>query len=621
MNTEESADPTIEGAENAVQHPEHLTEHLNGEAALGHLEVPAGQAADNTILETAVSGIPTLFVRRPGAELSAGLVFRVGQADETLAVRGITHLVEHLALHSVGAGDVHHNGTTEDVVTNFYASGSVEQVVRLLNGVCTSLRDLPTHRIEVEKEILRTEARGRGSAVRMGPMIRYGAEGHGLASYAELGLPGIDAGAVSTWAREAFTLGNVVLWVVGEEIPDSLDLQLPDGPRLPLPAVTSAVPQTPAWFLEDNADVVHVSAVVPRSPAARLFTQVVNRAVFEELRQRDGLSYTAAAQYWPRDRDSAVISVMADSLPEKRGAVVGAMVDVLARVRWGTITDDELAAARAMMTQALGHRDWLAASLPTTARDLLLGLPVTSMDQLAQESADVTVADLHSVAEALHDSAVAQVPVLGLDWAGFTQAPMSSTEVVSGREFRVPGHEHTALVVGPEGVMMRWEGGQSTVLYRDAVILQSFGDGGRWLVGRDGFQVQVEPTVHGVDPSTIAGIDAAVHRSRVVSLPARPAGELPQPPPPPSDPGPTGTRAPAPTRRRLTVGRVLHGALRWALGLLTAFALLVAVTATGTAIDSRMGADIVGAVFLWVTFGAFGWGTFRLWRRSRRSGE
>nr|WP_117212210.1 insulinase family protein [Allorhizocola rhizosphaerae] len=32
--------------------------------------------------------------------MAAGLVFRVGQADETLATHGISHLVEHLALRS-----------------------------------------------------------------------------------------------------------------------------------------------------------------------------------------------------------------------------------------------------------------------------------------------------------------------------------------------------------------------------------------------------------------------------------------------------------------------------------------------------------------------------------------
>jgi hypothetical protein len=44
---------------------------------------------------------PQLIAPGPGP-LSAGLVFRVGQADETLAWSGITHMVEHLALFRHG---------------------------------------------------------------------------------------------------------------------------------------------------------------------------------------------------------------------------------------------------------------------------------------------------------------------------------------------------------------------------------------------------------------------------------------------------------------------------------------------------------------------------------------
>ena len=47
------------------------------------------------IRETEVDGVPTLLAPRNGP-LAAGLTFRVGQADETLATAGITHLLEHL---------------------------------------------------------------------------------------------------------------------------------------------------------------------------------------------------------------------------------------------------------------------------------------------------------------------------------------------------------------------------------------------------------------------------------------------------------------------------------------------------------------------------------------------
>jgi predicted Zn-dependent peptidase len=47
-------------------------------------------------IETTHQGIQTVLAPRAGGQLTAGLLFRVGRADETLSTAGITHLVEHL---------------------------------------------------------------------------------------------------------------------------------------------------------------------------------------------------------------------------------------------------------------------------------------------------------------------------------------------------------------------------------------------------------------------------------------------------------------------------------------------------------------------------------------------
>ena len=88
-----------------------------------------------------VDGVPVLVAKTSGP-LRAGLMFRVGRADETLATGGITHLVEHLALHRHGVTDYHYNGMTGVTTTNFITQGTPEAVVAFLNGVCAGLRDL-----------------------------------------------------------------------------------------------------------------------------------------------------------------------------------------------------------------------------------------------------------------------------------------------------------------------------------------------------------------------------------------------------------------------------------------------------------------------------------------------
>ena len=145
------------------------------------------------IEQTVVDGIPTLVAPGNGAA-RGGITFRVGRADETLARSGLTHLVEHLALHRLGLTDYHYNGSTESTTTHFFSQGSPEDIGDYLNSVCAALADLPWHRLDMEKQILRTEAAGRSQSPAEPLLLwRYGARGYGLSSYPEWGLAEITA--------------------------------------------------------------------------------------------------------------------------------------------------------------------------------------------------------------------------------------------------------------------------------------------------------------------------------------------------------------------------------------------------------------------------------------------
>ncbi|WP_307818659.1 hypothetical protein [Streptomyces sp. MBT62] len=169
-------------------------------------------ATTNAIHLTEVDGIPTLFAYAPGP-LRAGLVFRVGIADETLARAGVTHLVEHLALYRQGLADYHFNGATKAAFTHFHVEGAEHEIVDYLHGVCASLADLPMERLETEKEILRTEESRREPGQL--PLWRYGAQGYGLVSYPEWGVRGLRPEDVRHWTETWFTGGNAVLWIAG----------------------------------------------------------------------------------------------------------------------------------------------------------------------------------------------------------------------------------------------------------------------------------------------------------------------------------------------------------------------------------------------------------------------
>src|SRR5215469_1023455 len=89
-----------------------------------------------------IDGVP-VFWSDVGGPVSAGLLFRVGWSDEALSGRGLTHLVEHLALTHLGVDTPYvRNGFTEPATTRFVMSGTPEQAVEFLHGVCRALTDL-----------------------------------------------------------------------------------------------------------------------------------------------------------------------------------------------------------------------------------------------------------------------------------------------------------------------------------------------------------------------------------------------------------------------------------------------------------------------------------------------
>jgi predicted Zn-dependent peptidase len=468
-----------------------------------------------------VDGVPAVFAQRPGP-FAAGLVFRVGWADETLARHGVTHLVEHLALHRSGVADHHINGATAALHTHFLIEGTEQEVDSFLLTVCQSLTSLPMERLETEKDILRTEEAGRGAgAADAFGLWRYGAQGHGLCSYPEWGLRGLDAPAVQQWADTWFTRGNAMLWLAGEYLPAGLRLPLKPGSRMPVPAATSALPTTPAWFSGGQGQVLHQS-VLPRSAAASLYAAALDRALFQELRQDGGYSYTATAGHAHRGDGWTVVTALADALPEQQDAVLGGFVDVLARLAAVGVPPHELDVLRQRADQELTRPDADAGRLAGYAADLLSGLPVRTLDELRAELWAVTPADVHAMAGHARADGLLRVPSgRRADWAGYTAAPTSSTDVVAGRRHRAREKGAPDLMLAPEGVSLVDDEGAVTVRYGACAAVLAWPDGSRRLIGTDGITLQLEPDCYQVDAQALAMIDAAVPPGALVRMPPR----------------------------------------------------------------------------------------------------
>ena len=483
------------------------------------------------IYRTEVDGVPTLVAATSGP-LHAGLSFRVGRADETVARAGITHLIEHLALHRHGLTDYHFNGATGPTVTHFHMQGAENDVVAFIDGVCQALSDLPYDRLETEKSILRTEEAGRGSGANHEmPLWRYGARGYGLLSFPEWGAAQLTAEDLWHWTRSWFTRENAVLWIAGPAVPAGLRLRLPSGQRRPLPLVTSALPGGPAYFPGSGNSVV-CDTVVQRRMAATVFSGVLERDLFRALRQDGGYSYTAATSYDSRGDGFATVTALADALPDQSDAVLGGFIDALMRMHVGTIEPADIAAVQAKTEESLRHPEVYATRLPAYATDLLTGYPSRSVEAIRDELRAVTIADVHAVAVEAMQSVLLMTPQCrSAEWAGFTAAPTHSTAAATGPRYVSRDNSPVSLIVGPHEVGMITPDGPVTVRYDRCAAQLVWPDGGRQLVGDDGLVVRVEPTLFILDGAATAMLDAGVPADAVVRMPARDPSAIPQPRP------------------------------------------------------------------------------------------
>ncbi|HTJ33495.1 MAG TPA: insulinase family protein [Dactylosporangium sp.] len=494
-----------------------------------------------SFIQTEVDGVSTLFAEQSGPMI-AGLTFRVGQADETLAGRGITHLLEHLVLHGHGLTDYHYNGATGVVITMFHLQGGEDDIVAFLNGVCDSLRDLPMHRLETERQVLRAEEGGRrGGPADLLALWRYGARGYGLTAYEELGVPRLTGEDLQRWAQFWFNRQNAVLWLAGERIPPALKLALPEGARRPVPEPTSALRGTPAFFRGNGSHVAY-EGIVRRSVAGSALSGLLERELYRSLRQEDGNSYTAAATYEPRGDGYASITALADAVPDKEDAVLGGFVDVLAKLRAGRIDPADLQAVKAKADDAMRGPMVDVGRLPSLAMDLLTGFPLWPTEDIRAEMQALTVADVHAAALDMLATGLLQVPS-GHDalWAGFEAAPVASERQVEGQRYPNRREGKLKLVVGPHGVGLEQDGCPPVAIgFHECAISLAYPDGGRQLIGHDSLTIRIEPTLYAVPPHELARIDAAL-AAVTVPQPPRDPRQIPRP----DAPAPAGAPAPA----------------------------------------------------------------------------
>ncbi len=319
----------------------------------------------------------------PGA-FTATLAFRVGVADEVLANHGITHLVEHAALSTLGRREHQWNGSVDGTTCVFWAEGERDEVFEYLRLVAGALADLPEDRVDIERRVLRAEAdrEAPGVVARLFDH-RFGSAGYGLVNHLELGLRWLRAGDLRRWCAERFTRGNAVLWMSGEP-PEELDLGLPDGPRHPVPTPQPLALSYPAYVAEGTGGVA-LTGLGQRSTALRVAMAIASERLYDAVRRERGLAYGPSGGYVELDPQLGHAFLGSDCNDEDAETVLAELYRTVLELAEHGATEEELERHR---RQALKGRDdpgRIRYELNYQALGALTGEPVLSDEEFDRE--------------------------------------------------------------------------------------------------------------------------------------------------------------------------------------------------------------------------------------------
>ncbi|HEX8051444.1 MAG TPA: hypothetical protein VF517_00510, partial [Thermoleophilaceae bacterium] len=312
-------------------------------------------------------------------------MFGVGSAHESLPRHGITHLVEHLAMVPLHWTPYASGAWVEDTTTTFWVEGSLAEVGGFLGDVTRSLGELPLDRLDVERDVLASEAADSGSSFQRRLLgLRFGPATYGVANFLELGLRSVSPEEVEDWRRRSFTAGNAAIWMTARP-PDDLVLDLPDGPAV-RPPEPEPIPglRLPAQSADWEGDVAF-GMLASRSHALAAGGMIAERRAEDRLRVERGLTYGVEWELFPLTAGTAHLFLSADSTDANAVVIrdgIGAVLEELAR---DGPTEEELERLVAEDERWMHDPGFPGEILDRAAREHLRGAPLEQPGELMEE--------------------------------------------------------------------------------------------------------------------------------------------------------------------------------------------------------------------------------------------
>lgn len=455
----------------------------------------------------------------------ASLLFRVGVADEPLPWRGLSRLVERLAMRDVELSDpdvVAATGLTETWVS---AYGDPSAVSDALSRFGAGLGDLPIEELEQHRRALRDQDQGQGQPLsKLALATRLGPNGYGLVGYPELGLHQSRVRPVRNWVEQRFVAGNAVLAVFGE-MPTDLELDLPTGEHHPPPPPATPLIALPAWTPTDF-DGTFVSMVVPRSSTLQPLARHLNKATSEHLRRQLGESYTAEVWTEPLDADQAHLLVAAKA-PDRAGdQVCRAIVEVFDRFVEGGVTGTDHRRSIEQLREFAVSPAGRYADLEEAGRAVLSRREPVSLQQTCAQLeefdpsrfGELLGTHLQSALYLLGgvDDPPQELKALPATWSQIPVTGRKHARRIRADEDR--RHLDDRLILGADGVTLQAPTWSSTVRFGEIRAVQAYRDGPRLLYGGDGSSLAVDPNDWEGGQQVRDAIDQRVPPSLVVRV-------------------------------------------------------------------------------------------------------
>ncbi len=426
------------------------------------------------VQRTDVGGIPVFSAPAPAEGWAAGgLVFRVGHCDEPLPLRGITHLLEHLAAFSEGWRPYEYSADVGPGQMRFGVDGTPDEVVEWLGLVARRLHDLPLGELRREQQVLLVESLGTGWNVESRlSRLRFGLSTFGLADFGQPVVGRAEAEQLRAWSARFCTRGNVAAWLLGVP-PERLELQLPEGPHRPLPgARTLPGLRLPAFVAEDD-DVVAISVVGRRSPAFGVAWRAACERAGHRLRREQGIVYTLHSGAEMLDLEHALATASARCASVDAPAVRDALLEAVHEVAAAGPTSEEIRRVQHDARFAWRHpAQAMEAMVRVASRCVTRDAPLDDDERLERIGRVTPEEGAAAIAAAL-DSALMLVPegVGGPDGFDRCDLRLAADRSLGGRRFRrqawgPPGDRPDAVAIGDDGLTVedpnqtwavRWE--------------------------------------------------------------------------------------------------------------------------------------------------------------------